>query len=105
MAADLLGRAAQSSSEAAPRRAKGAGLDGEGADRAILHPPPKEPFGNTIGHRPAQSSPRCYFSGNGRGVAVRVRYPFLIIIPAALITDAPAFCAAIAASHLSCANA
>ena len=25
--------------EAAPRRAKGAGLDGEGADRAILYPP------------------------------------------------------------------
>lgn len=28
------------SPKAAPRRAKGAGLDGEGADRAILHPPP-----------------------------------------------------------------
>lgn len=37
---DLLGRAAQSSPEAASRRAKGAGLYGNGADRAILHPPP-----------------------------------------------------------------
>jgi hypothetical protein len=37
---DLLGRAAQSSHEAAPQRAKGAGLYGEGADRATLHPPP-----------------------------------------------------------------
>ena len=36
---DLLGRAAQSSPEAAPRRAKGAGLYGEGADRAIIYPP------------------------------------------------------------------
>ena len=35
----LLGRAAQSSPEAAPRRAKGAGLYGEGADRAIIYPP------------------------------------------------------------------
>ena len=33
---DLLGRAAQSSPEAAPRRAKGAGLYGDGADRATL---------------------------------------------------------------------
>jgi hypothetical protein len=37
---DLLGRAAQSSPEAAPRRAKGAGLYGDGADRATLQPPP-----------------------------------------------------------------
>jgi hypothetical protein len=37
---DLLGRAAQSSPEAAPRRAQGAGRYGEGADRATLHPPP-----------------------------------------------------------------
>jgi hypothetical protein len=33
---NLLGRAAQSSPEAAPRRAKGAGLYGNGADRATL---------------------------------------------------------------------
>ena len=39
----LLGRAAQSSPEAAPRRAKGAGLYGEGADRATLQPPPLPP--------------------------------------------------------------
>ena len=39
---DLLGRAAQSSPKAASRRAKGAGLYGEGADRAMLHPPPTE---------------------------------------------------------------
>lgn len=37
---DLLGRAAQSSPEAAPRRAKGAGLYGNGADRANLQLPP-----------------------------------------------------------------
>jgi len=55
---DLLGRAAQSSPEAAPRRAKGAGLYGEGADRAIIYPPPDGllrhttwPFG-TIGKDP-----------------------------------------------------
>jgi hypothetical protein len=35
----LLGRAARSSPEAAPRRALRAGLEGEGADRAILCPP------------------------------------------------------------------
>jgi hypothetical protein len=33
---DLLGRVARSSPEAAPRRANGAGLDGEGADRATV---------------------------------------------------------------------
>jgi hypothetical protein len=32
----LLGRAEQSSPNAAQRRAEGAGLDGEGADRAII---------------------------------------------------------------------
>jgi len=32
----LLGRAEQSSPKAAQRRAEGAGLDGEGADRAII---------------------------------------------------------------------
>jgi len=32
----LLGRAKRSSPEAAQRRAAGAGLDGEGADRAII---------------------------------------------------------------------
>jgi hypothetical protein len=36
MVADLVGPAAQSSPEAAPRRAKRAGLDGVGADRAIF---------------------------------------------------------------------
>ena len=36
---DLLGRAAQSSLEAAPRRANGAGLDGRGVDRAIIFLP------------------------------------------------------------------
>jgi hypothetical protein len=39
MAARLLGRAAQSSPQSRPRRAEGAGLDGEGTDRAILYPP------------------------------------------------------------------
>jgi hypothetical protein len=34
-----LGRAARSSSEAAQRRAEGAGLDGKGADRAIVYVP------------------------------------------------------------------
>jgi len=33
----LLGRAEQSGPNAAQRRAEGAGLDGEGADRAIIH--------------------------------------------------------------------
>ena len=37
---DLLGRAAQSMPRSRPRRAEGAGLDGEGTDRAILYPPP-----------------------------------------------------------------
>jgi len=36
---DLLGRAERSSPKAASRRAKGAGLDGEGADRAIIRLP------------------------------------------------------------------
>jgi hypothetical protein len=36
---DLLGRAERSSPKAASRRAEGAGLDGEGADRAIIHLP------------------------------------------------------------------
>lgn len=35
---NLLGPAERSSPKAASRRAKGAGLDGEGVDRAILHP-------------------------------------------------------------------
>ena len=46
---DLLGRAAQSSPEAAPRRAIGAGLYGEGANRATLYPPPMiAAFPNTL---------------------------------------------------------
>ncbi|MFZ0457467.1 MAG: hypothetical protein WAM17_03330, partial [Rhodoplanes sp.] len=39
---DLLGRAAQSIREAASRRANGAGLDGEGVERAILYLPPDQ---------------------------------------------------------------
>ena len=38
---DLLGRAERSSPKAAPRRAEGAGLDGQGAVRAIVCPPQK----------------------------------------------------------------
>jgi hypothetical protein len=44
---NLLGCAKRSSPKAASRRAEGAGLDGQGADRAIIYPPRPFPMRRT----------------------------------------------------------